>query len=413
MSANDAGTSYRAVLLLPHALRLFLPAVTGRLAYGVLPLGMFFALAHASGSLGAAGLTAAASGLTAVLFGPSRSRLVDRFGRRVLPGLAVGYAACSTVLLLCAYAGAPLGVLLAMGALTGSWPPPLGPAMRAAWADIAPDAAVRLRAYSLDAVVEELLLTAGPLITGVAIAVADPLAAVAVGLALMIGGATVFGFGPATATAAPAGSDSRPGVRLLRVSRFTPLLVTLAGITCALGLVDIAVPVTAARAGDPAVAGYLLAGLSASSAVGGLLFGRRTWTAAWGVLLARLTVVLAALVAALALAPTLWLLAAGLAVTGLFLSPGLIMAYSLADELAPATARTEASTWVNTAGNAGVTIGTALSGLLADTMPRWLPYLIASLVLLATACLPGRALARRRSPAQDLTAAQETPAGVA
>ncbi|HEX5594590.1 MAG TPA: hypothetical protein VFX61_01000 [Micromonosporaceae bacterium] len=108
-----------------------------------------------------------------------------------------------------------------------------------------------MRAFSLDAVVEELLFTAGPLLTGLAIAVADPQLAVVLGLALLIGGGTVFGLGPATrpatvpVTDGPTGeAEARPAV--LRTPGFAPMLLTLAGVSCALGLIYIAVPVTAA-----------------------------------------------------------------------------------------------------------------------------------------------------------------------
>ena len=409
MSAESAGTSYRAVLSLPHALRLFLPATAGRLAYGILPLALFFSTADASGSLGTAGLTAAALNLTVVVFGPSRARLVDRFGRRVLPAMAITYALSTVLFLVAAHAGAPLPVLLALAAVIGACPPPMGPAMRTAWSDLTPEGPMRLRAFSLDAVVEELLFTAGPLLTGLAIAVADPQLAVALGLALMIGGGAVFGFGPATrptgppvATGASEPGPSRPG--LLRAPGFTPMLFTLAGVFCALGLVDVAVPVTAAHAGNPAAAGWLMAGLSAGSAVGGLLFGRRTWASPFARLLPRLTLLLAGLVGVLALAGSVWVLALGLVVAGLLLSPGLIMAYALADELSPQIARTQASIWVNTAGNAGVTTGTALAGVLADRTPGGLLYLAAAVALLATAAGPGRLLSRVRRDVE-----QESP----
>ncbi|MCP2324086.1 MFS family permease [Hamadaea flava] len=382
----------------PRVLRLFLPATVGRLAYGILPLALFFTVAQATGSLGTAGLTAAALNLTVVLCGPGRARLIDRFGRRVLPAFASLYAVSTTLLVWAAQAHAPTPLLLLAAALVGACPPPLGPTMRTVWADLMPEGPLRLRALSLDAVVEEVLFTAGPLITGVAIAIADPRVALALALALMITGSAVFGFGPPTsrtpATADAADAATEAGVGLLRSPGFLPMLFTLAGLFAAMGLVDVAVPVTAAHAGTPATAGWLLAGMSAGSAVGGLLFGRRTWATPFARLLPKVALLLAALVAGLILLSPLWMLAAGLIVTGLLLSPSLIMAYALADELAPAGARTRASVWVNTAGNAGITTGTALAGALADHVPAQLLYAVAALVLLGTAALPGRRLAR-------------------
>lgn len=396
MSAEGAGTSYRAVLSSPHALRLFLPATAGRLAYGVLPLALFFTVAGASGSLSAAGLSAAALNLTVVVAGPLRARLVDRCGRRVLPLLALLYAASTALLVTAAYADAPLPVLLALAALAGACPPPLGPAMRVAWAQLTPEGPLRLRAYSLDAVVEEILFTAGPLLTGVAIAAAAPQAALVAAFGLLITGAALFGFapGPPAAASAPASSAAPGRARLLRSPRFVAMLLIVAGFFGGLGLVDVAVPVAAVAAGSPAAAGYLLAALSAGSVVGGLLFGRRTWRTPFAALLPRAAGLLGVLVVVLALLPSLWLLGVGLLLAGLVLSPGLIMAYALAEQLSPESARTEASVWVNTACNAGITAGTALAGLLADAAPRWLLFALGGALVLAAAAIPGRLLSR-------------------
>src|SRR5258708_4677532 len=101
MSALSAGTSYRAVLSLPRARRLFLSAGVGRLAYAVLPLALFFTVARASGSFASAGLVLAAVSFTVVVAGPLRARIVDRYGRRrVLPVLALAYAGTTAALAL-------------------------------------------------------------------------------------------------------------------------------------------------------------------------------------------------------------------------------------------------------------------------------------------------------------------------
>ncbi|GAA2395954.1 MFS transporter [Catellatospora methionotrophica] len=372
---------------------------------------MFFALAQASGSLSVAGLVTAAVNLGVVMLGPMRARVVDRLGRRVLPAFALAYAACGAGLLLCAYARAPLGVVMAAGAMMGACPPPLGAAMRTAWSEIAPQGAMRTRAYSLDAVVEEVIFTAGPLAASLAIALVDPLAAVGAGFTLMIVGAAAFGSGPATRARTSAGQAGRqPRARVLRIPRFWTLLLTLAGVFCALGLLDIAVPVTAAHAGSPEAAGYLLAALSASSAAGGLLFGRRRWARPWHVLLSYVPAILAVLIALMSLTSTLWLLAVGLALTGLVLAPSLIMGYLIADELAPDEGRTEASAWLNTASNAGATVGMAVGGLLAEGPTTALLFVAASLVLLATALGPGRALSRGQTTV--LAATQYLPGNV-
>ncbi len=69
----------------------------------------------------------------------------------------------------------------------------------------------------------------------------------------------------------------------------------------------------------------------------------------------------------LAVASNLIVLGLLLAATGLVSSPLLVVAYLATDELVPAGGRTEATTWVSTSMNAGLSLGAAGAGLLLDT----------------------------------------------
>src|SRR5690349_19194263 len=69
--------SYRAVLRAPHALRTFVAALVGRLAYGVVFVSLTVAVTGATGSYSLAGVTIALFGLGVVLLAP-----LDGTGRR-------------------------------------------------------------------------------------------------------------------------------------------------------------------------------------------------------------------------------------------------------------------------------------------------------------------------------------------
>ena len=93
MSRAPGAGSYRAVLRLPFALRTFVPALAGRLAYGVFPLATLFTVQQATGSYATAGVAVAAFGLASLTL-PAKARLADRFGQRAaLPPLALLCAA--------------------------------------------------------------------------------------------------------------------------------------------------------------------------------------------------------------------------------------------------------------------------------------------------------------------------------
>ncbi len=101
MSCPDQGsTSYRAVLALPHARRLFAAALLARLGYGLVGLPLLIALRQGTGSYAVAGPAISLYGLAVAVLGPARARLVDR-----RPGsltlLAAGYAAALCALAAC------------------------------------------------------------------------------------------------------------------------------------------------------------------------------------------------------------------------------------------------------------------------------------------------------------------------
>ncbi|MFT2753273.1 MFS transporter [Clavibacter sp. Sh2088] len=385
---SPARTGYLAVLALPGALRAFLPAMLGRLSFAMVALGLLLLVQARTGSFAAAGFATGAFGLANVLASPARARLVDARGQRpVLVALAVAHALGLLGVLAVVRIGAPVGIVVAASALAGLALPPLGAAMRVVWAALVPDPGMRTRAYSLDAVGEEVVFTVGPLIVAALVAVADPEVAV-----LASAAATMLGTLGMTSSPLSRAQGARPvpppGARAaggraggrsadpLRQPLVIPLLVTLLGVGAVLGSVEVAVAALAERAGGTALAGPLLAAFAAGSAVGGLAYGTRAWRVPVRIRLVALvaamlvaTAVLGAVAARIPAAPdalALLLLGAALVPVGLFLAPAMVSGYLLADERTAPSVRTEASAWVNTAVNTGVALAAAAVGAVVD-----------------------------------------------
>jgi predicted MFS family arabinose efflux permease len=91
-----------------------------------------------------------------------------------------------------------------------------------------------------------------------------------------------------------------------------------------------------------------------------------------------------------ALTPDLLLAGVVLALTGTVLAPSAVLSYLSAERLAGPGA--EASTWINTAWNAGVAAGFALTGLAVGPAGPTVPMLAGAAVLACAACA---VLARR------------------
>ena len=101
---------------------------------------------------------------------PVAGRALDRLGqRRLLPLLAIGFAAALTALAVASGHSGP-GVLDAVAAAAGLTRPPVEAALRAMWPKLVPPN--RVAAYALDSTVQELIWIGGPLLLALLLATA-------------------------------------------------------------------------------------------------------------------------------------------------------------------------------------------------------------------------------------------------
>lgn len=359
--------SYADVLRIPGAAALFGSALVGRLAFATVSLSLLLSVQASTGTFAAAGAATGAFGVTNVIASPTRARAVDRFGpTRALLVLGALFAASLVATAIGCLADAPAWLLIGLAAVAGVFAPPLGSTMRVMWASIAPDARILPRAYSLDAVAEELLFTTGPLLVGLLVLVAGPVTALFTTAGVAFGGTLLFCIHRHVRAKGAATTTTHAHERPLRQRGFPTVLVALTGVGLVIGTVETAVPAFTAERSMAAASGILLALLAAGSAVGGLVYGHRNWRPALAVRLVVLSIAFVAVSAVAAVAPDQLTLGVILIGVGLFLAPTVITAYLLADALTAEHVRTEATTWTNTAVNFGVAVGAALAGLLVD-----------------------------------------------
>ncbi|QOV35486.1 MFS transporter [Streptomyces ferrugineus] len=400
-STSVARPSYAAVLRIPHARRTFAAALLGRLSYGVAPLSLMLAVTRASGSYAVAGVVMALFSGASVFLSPARAALIDRYGpRRALVPMVAAHTSLLVLLAVLVWrpgAGSPF-VLGAVAAVAGAGTPPLGPTMRAVWGRLAPDRALTQRAFSLDAVAEELLFVSGPLLVGVLVGFAPPAVGVLVGAGLMVVGTAGFVSSPVVRAVPAGGREPKRRAAGRRVLRgLGRPVIAAAGVGLALGVTDLLVVAfaeTRGHGGDGAA--WVLAALSAGSAVGGLLNGAVTWRAPAGLRLSAQATGLGLALCGAGLAQGLGTLAAAIAVAGVFVSPLITTAYLIADETAAPEARVRAGAWVNTAVNAGVTAGAAVAGVLVGGLSVGVCFVVTGVVVLLTAVAVGRGAGRGR-----------------
>ncbi|WP_406053612.1 MFS transporter [Streptomyces sp. NBC_01077] len=380
-----------------YACRTFGAALSGRLSYGMVSLSLVLAVKETTGSYAVAGTVMGLFGLTSVFLSPTRAGLVDRYGpRRALPPMGAAYALALSGLAFAALWSDASRVLMGLlAAAAGSSAPPLGPVMRTVWSNLVPDRRMLQRAYSLDSVAEELLFVAGPLLAGLLGRVTAPSVGLAVSAALMLVGSLFLVSSPAVLPEVDRGESlSRQGLSKELVSTVEPAalqrlsvrsspdlcraIAVSAGVGVCLGAFDLLVIAFADEHHAPETVAWILASLSAGSAVGGLLYGAVSWRASR---VQRLSILAAALGTSLAtagLSSHVSVLIAWAALCGLFVAPVMTTAYLIADESAGSDTRTRVGAWVNTACNAGSAGATAATGLLLGRLPLPVCFMLAA-----------------------------------
>jgi predicted MFS family arabinose efflux permease len=401
---------YADLARLTGALPFATAALVGRLSTGAVGLAVLLLVQHATGSYSIAGIAVATFGGFAAVLAPLTAGWVHRRGlRHTLPVLGLCHAAVMTVLGL---AGETLGpspvVLVALCALAGSLAPPLGPTSRHVWAALIDDRDLLRKAYGLDAAADELLFTAGPVVTGAVVALAGTQAGVLLCAALVVTGTAGMVASPLSRSVGP--TTAAPVVRPTRGRPFRApglrkLMLVMFAVGTGLGGIEMAAVGFAQLNADAVDAGPLLATIALGCATGGILYGsvrwRRTVRTQLAILCATLT---CALLGGYAAASTLPLLVVAMFLAGLVVAPALVAGYTVADRIADPAARSAARTLVTTVNNLGTAAGTAVAGVILDH---------AGLGVALLACAAGTAViaafAAPRSR-RDLSGTRSTPA---
>jgi hypothetical protein len=354
------------------------PGVARLLALNVLPRVatagssvLLVVFVHAlTGSFAAAGVVAAGNALATAGAAPLLGGLVDRRGQTLVLA-ASGLAAGAAYLALAALpARAPLGALLVLATVAGASQPPLGACLRTLWPSVlGGDRAAVRTAFALEAVVLELTYISGPLGFLTLAALASSRLAVAVLGALMLAGTLAFAAEPASRAWRPAVREDAERRRPSGLA--APGVRTIAAVMFAVGVlvagVEVAVTAAMSDAGTTAATGPLLAVWGAGSLLGGVV-AARTGGARDARGLVGLLLALAVTHAVLAVAgPSVAVLAALLTFAGAWIAPLFSATGALTGELAVPGTTTEAFAWTTTALAAGVALGAAMAGALADT----------------------------------------------
>jgi MFS family permease len=384
---------YLEILRTPHVGPLFAASLLARLPMGINGLAVVLLLREETGSFGIAGATAGALALGTGVGAPLTARLIDTLGERMLLALAAVSAAALLAVIALAHAGAPAAALVASALVAGAAFPPASSVLRTRYPVLFAGRPELIQgAFALDSVLTETIFTAGPLLTAALVVVFEPAAALIVSAVALVAGsaALVAALPPGEEPAAGAatgrlGALAAPGIRTL--------VASMLPVGFAFGALEVALPAFAHAEGQPELAGVLIAIWSLGSVAGGLTYGARPRRGSLAGTHLRVALLLPLSFLPLALASSPATMALLLVPAGALIAPLIATRNELAGRVAPSGARTEAYTWPLTALVAGIALGAATAGALADAT-SWQAAVLAA----AAAAAAGAAVsAGRRS----------------
>ncbi|MFE5615301.1 MFS transporter [Streptomyces sp. NPDC056524] len=371
-AAGKAGkrAGYGQLLRTPGALSFLLPGFAARQPFAMLTIGIVLLVQHTTGSYGSAGAVAAVTGVSMALFAPQSGKLADRFGQRavLVPGVLVHSAAVSLLVVL-ALAGAPMWALFLAAVPAGASVPQIGPMVRARWAAKLENSPLMPTAAAFESVTDEFTFVVGPVLATALCTGVHPAAGLIAEAALTLFGGLFFAAQRSTQpahglVAAAAGGEARvsalsiPGVRVLAVA--------FLGIGSVFGGMQVSLTAFSEEIGNPGANGLLYGIFAAGNMLAGIACGAIAWKIGPR---KRLILGYAGLTVAASLlwsAHSVLLLGALGLIVGLCIAPALITGYTIVETLVPASARTEAFTWLTGAVALGQAAAVTVAGRLAD-----------------------------------------------
>ena len=380
-------SSYARILSRPGALQFSAAGFLARFPMSMVGISTILTVQSLYGNYTSAGGVSAALVVATAVGAPVLARLVDARGQsRVMLPAVLGSALGMVGMITAAGLRAPLWVLVALALVAGGLGGSMGSLVRSRWTTVLDSPDDIHTAFSLEAALDEVVFVVGPvaataLCTSAALPVTSGWVAA---LCLHLGGGLwllsqrateppAHGPGPASALSRPgrsrgrANGSSRTATSALRHGAVLAVVAVFLGSGAVFGANDVTAVAFATEQGRPSSSGLVLAAWALGSLSAALVYGSRTW--AWPMWRQFLVGVLA-----LALGASTFILAGSvpvlmvlMLVTGMSIAPTVTVGNHIVQAVTPRDQLTEGLTWVGTAMNVGVSLGSLLAGRLVDT----------------------------------------------
>jgi predicted MFS family arabinose efflux permease len=264
-----------------------------------------------------------------------------------------------------------------LAAVCGGTLPLVGSAVRSRWTHLAPDKHQLQTAFAFEAVLDEVVFVVGPTLVTVLATAVHPLAGLVTAIVATIVGTTAFAALRSTEPPAAGRHARGHSAEPMGWSVLAPLALSAVCMGILFGGCEVATVAFGEEHGNKALSGPLLATWSLGSLLSGLVVGMIRWKSSNATRFQRALLALAALLVPLPFIEDFWVMGVALFLAGWCISPALIAAVSMVEEIAPASRLTEGMAIFSTGLTAGIAPGAAFVGLVVDrsgaSASYWVP----------------------------------------
>lgn len=371
MSASNT-VSYRSLFSEPGRAWFVIATAFGRTPNAMKALACILLVQQLTGSYGMAGLVGATQTAVAALLAPVLARLIDVRGERgVLFWSMMAHVIGVAALVAAAYSDLHPSSMLIGAAIIGGSSVQFGSLSRARWVKTLGRGRALERAYSLEAMIDEMGFVVGPMLVVPLSIQVHPTAGIVASMLMVVIGTTMLlgkprrGSLPRLATPLAQGHTGKePSV--ISIPAVQLMITSLLFMGVLFGAIEIVMVSFAEAHNQPNAASYLAAIFAIGSLTGAIMYGARQWPGStplkifitfWWIGLGTIPILLA---------PSITVMGMAMFITGLAIAPGMIVANLFVENISPASRLTEAFTWLGSAMATGAAIGSIIAGYLVD-----------------------------------------------
>lgn len=371
MSASNTVT-YRSLFEEPGRAWFIIATAIGRVPNAMKALACILLVQQLTGSYGLAGLVGATQTMVAAILAPVLARLIDVRGEHgVLLWSMVAHIVGVALLIAAAYSNLPSASMLIGAAVIGGSSVQFGSLSRARWVKSLGRGRALERAYSLESMVDEMGFVIGPMLVVPLTISVHPTAGIVASMMMTVVATLMLLRKPRGETSVRMSTPLAEGhtgneQSVIRIPAVQLMIASLVMMGVLFGAAEIVMVSFTEHHGRPNAASYVAAIFAIGSLLGAILYGARQWPGStpmkifitfWWIGLGTVPMLLA---------PSIAMMALAVFITGLAISPGMIVANLFVEQVSPSSKLTEAFAWLGSAMATGAAIGAILAGYLVD-----------------------------------------------